>query len=250
MEARQDPGMLDHALFNGDWSLLHLGAVLQHLGYIRSDHRPLLLDTDYNQVTETGGSGPRRFEAKWFKEKYFCEEVQRAWDAVNALLGVGMLGKINLMHVVFLEWDWRVLQKLKRHLRAHRELKRAMNGPLNVENKEKTKAMVNLIELLLEQDEIYWAKCSRANWIQIGDRNNPFSHQFASAQWKKNRIKKLMADDNNWVEGTEQQKPIVLNYFANLFTSEVQDINSKVLEKIQLRLTQTRNEKLLAPFSE
>jgi hypothetical protein len=39
---------LDHALFNGDWSLWYPGAVLQHLEYIRSDHRPLLLDTDYH----------------------------------------------------------------------------------------------------------------------------------------------------------------------------------------------------------
>jgi hypothetical protein len=63
-----------------------------------------------------GGSGSRRFEAKWFKEKYFHEEVQRAWDDWNALLGVGVLGKLNHMHAVFLEWDWRVLWKPKRHM--------------------------------------------------------------------------------------------------------------------------------------
>jgi hypothetical protein len=66
-------------------------------------------------------------------------------------------------------------------------------------------------------------KRSRANWLQHGNRNTPFSHQFASAWRKKNQIKKFKAGENKWIEGTEQLKPLI--YFTNIFTSEVQHID-------------------------
>ena len=44
-------------------------------------------------------------------------------------------------------------------------------------------------------------------------------------------------------------KPLILNYFANLFTSEVQATDPAVLEKIQPKVSQEMNDKLLAPFT-
>jgi hypothetical protein len=51
------------------------------------------------------------------------------------------------------------------------------------------------------------------------------------------------------VEGMDALKPIVYQYFANLFTSEVNDLDSAMMDKIQMRVTQGMNERLLAPFS-
>ena len=124
-----------------------------------------------------------------------------------------------------------------------------MNGPISDESEAKAKEMANLIELLLEQDEVYWAQRSRANWLQYGDRNTAFFHNFATARRKKNTIKKLRGEDNSWVEGTDMLKPLILNYFANLFTSEVQATDPAVLEKIQPKVSQAMNDKLLAPFT-
>jgi hypothetical protein len=42
---------LDRAVANGAWNIMHPGAVLQHLEYTRSDHRPILLDTDYQNLS-------------------------------------------------------------------------------------------------------------------------------------------------------------------------------------------------------
>ena len=44
-------------------------------------------------------------------------------------------------------------------------------------------------------------------------------------------------------------KPLILNYFANLFTSEVQATDPAVLEKIQPKVSQEMNDKFLAPFT-
>jgi hypothetical protein len=62
---------------------------------------------------------------------------------------------------------------------------------------------------------------SRANWLQHGDRNTSFFHNFARARRKKNFIKKLRSNETDWVEGSENLKPLILEYFDQLFTSEV-----------------------------
>jgi hypothetical protein len=51
------------------------------------------------------------------------------------------------------------------------------------------------------------------------------------------------------VEGTESLKSLILNYFSNLFMSEVQEIDSELLEKIMSWVTWDMNDKLLAPFT-
>jgi hypothetical protein len=124
-----------------------------------------------------------------------------------------------------------------------------MNGPLTEENTIIAKELSNLIELLLEQEEVHWMQHSRANWLQHGDQNTSFFHNFARARRKKNFIKKLRSNEIDWVEGTENLKPLILEYFDQLFTPEVQATDPAVLEKVQLHVSHDMNEKLTAPFS-
>jgi hypothetical protein len=76
-----------------------------------------------------------------------------------------------------------------------------------------------------------------------------FFHNFASARRKKNFIKRLKDENNQWVEGTDSLKPIIFQYFANLFTFEVYNLDLVMMDKIQPSVTQAMIEKLLAPFS-
>jgi hypothetical protein len=59
----------------------------------------------------------------------------------------------------------------------------------------------------------------------------------------------LKDGQNNWLEGTEALKPLILEYFSNLFSSEVHMTDPAVLEKIVSKVDQDMNDKLLAPFS-
>jgi hypothetical protein len=97
-----------------------------------------------------------------------------------------------------------------------------VSGVISNDSEAKAKEMAEIIEMLLEQEEIRWLQRSRANWLQHGDRNTSFFHNFASARRKKNFIKRLKNDDGIWIEGTETLKPLVFNYFSNLFTAQVQ----------------------------
>jgi hypothetical protein len=54
---------LDRVVVNGAWSVMHPNAVLHHLDYTKSDHHPIVLDTEY-QDPQSHGRIPKRFEAR------------------------------------------------------------------------------------------------------------------------------------------------------------------------------------------
>jgi hypothetical protein len=230
---------------------MHPGAAVFHLDYARSDHRPIMIDTEYQIPSGNLSSKPRRFEAKWMKEKRFNDVVQQAWEAANQVAPAGgILGKLNHLHGALHAWDATVLGKPKSRLKkAQREFENAMNGPMTAENELFAKEKATLIEILLEQEEVHWLQRSRANWMQHGDRNSAFFHSYATARRKKNFIKKLRGNDGDWVEGTDHLKPLVYEYFSNLFTSEINVVDHAMLEKIQPKVSVAMNEKLLQPFS-
>jgi hypothetical protein len=64
---------LDRVIANGDWAIMHPGATLDHLEYTKSDHRPLLLDTEDHDINQGCWPRTKRFEASWLQEKDFQE---------------------------------------------------------------------------------------------------------------------------------------------------------------------------------
>jgi endonuclease/exonuclease/phosphatase family metal-dependent hydrolase len=58
---------LDRVVGNGAWLTMNPGAVLTHLEYTRSDHRPILLDTEYKPLAAANKNSPKRFEGKWLR---------------------------------------------------------------------------------------------------------------------------------------------------------------------------------------
>jgi hypothetical protein len=224
---------------------MHPETSLTHLDSIKSDHQPILLDTKPQMVLPNNSSS-LKFEAKWFKDDSFRKIVEAAWASAGSAVGeANVLAKLACMHASLHAWDKDILERRLRS--AQRKLDRALAGPISEENEAIAKEQAALIELLLEQDEVHWMQRSRANWLKHGDQNTTFFHQFAAAHRKKNMIKKLK-HNNIWVEGNAAMKPIIQDYFSNLFTSEVQDVDLELLEKIQSKVSDNMNESLIAPF--
>jgi hypothetical protein len=185
------------------------------------------------------------------KEKKFRDVVQSAWNTATQAIPEGnVLGQLAHMHGALHDWDSSILKAPKKRLqKAQREFEKAVSGVISDESESKAKEMAELIEMLLEQEEIRWLQRSRVNWLQHGDRNTSFFHNFATARRKKNYINKLKNNDGDWLEGTEMLKPLIFDYFSNLFSSEVQGIDPAFLDKIIPRVTSAMNEKLLDPYS-
>jgi hypothetical protein len=182
---------LDRGVANGAWLVMHLAASVQHLDYIRSDHRPILVDT--KEDVHQPSTKQKCFEAKWLQEKGFQEKLQQTWEAVtNEYPTNNILAKLNKLHGVLHEWDANVLQNPRKSLkRAQKKLEKAMNGLMNNDNEVVAKEMAELIDLLLEQEETHWMQRSRANWLKHGDRNTSFFHHYATTRRKFFFIKNL-----------------------------------------------------------
>ena len=101
---------LDRALTNEAWNEKFGDAVLQNLEYINSDHRPILMSLETENVLERIGPSVLRFEAKWLKEARFNHVVQDAWDHAGSRNQVNTLaGKLAIVHSQLHKWDRSVL---------------------------------------------------------------------------------------------------------------------------------------------
>jgi hypothetical protein len=73
--------ILDRACENEAWPLLFPHACLLNQEGLRSDHRPILLDTEYYRTTVMSRKVRRkRFEGKWMEEERVREVLQATWD--------------------------------------------------------------------------------------------------------------------------------------------------------------------------
>ena len=102
---------LDRVVADGPWTIMHPGAMVKHLDYTNSDHRPILLDTEFVPVTNLNRTSRRKFEAKWLQEEGFSQVVHQAWKAAGHATSGGVLPKLEHMHASLHAWDKTVLNK-------------------------------------------------------------------------------------------------------------------------------------------
>lgn len=69
-------------------------------------------------------------------------------------------------------------------------------------------------------------------------------HYFANAHHQRNNIEHLKDEHGNWLEDNAYLNPMVSDYFAGLFTSEVDDTNPLLLKKVMTHVTSKMNDTL------
>ena len=97
---------LDRAVCNSRWNILfpHVGVLNGEM--TKSDHRPLVVNTEFYAEQSRPRGAKRRFEARWLKEKIFSNIVMDAWTAAGVEHGMASLSqKLNMMHSTFHDWD-------------------------------------------------------------------------------------------------------------------------------------------------
>jgi Mg2+ and Co2+ transporter CorA len=179
------------------------------------------------------------------------EMIKATWARAKAWGGgPSFAEKVNDVHDELHKWDKEVLKSpMKRMKDLQRELERLRRGSMTGANTTSQKEIMVRLELMLEQEEIHWFQRARANWLKQGDRNTSFFHNFAMKQRKKNTIKGLVDHNGTIQEDREVMCNIVQNYFENLFTTEVGDLDPNVLSNVQRLVTPDMNSGLMAPFS-
>lgn len=103
----------------------------------KSDHQPLLLDTDYLDGVHVNPSRcNRKFEARWLKEETVEEIVKASWARAKAQgEGPTFMQKAKQVHDDLHVWDKETLQEpVKRKRKLQKQLKKLRRGALTDEN--------------------------------------------------------------------------------------------------------------------
>jgi hypothetical protein len=86
--------------------------------------------------------------------------------------------------------------------------------------------------------------------LKHGDRNTRFFHTCCSERKRRNRITNLKKENNEIIEGQEELKQHIYDYYKSLFTSQPATNLSELLEHVQPRVSNYINDSLCSPFTE
>lgn len=210
---------LDRGLCNITWRHKFPEGFVRHLLRVKSDHCPLLISLNFAQY-------PRsefkifRFQAMWMLHQGFKDFVSAIWNNSN---GNAMCKTISLTKALT-DWNKEVFGNIfqqKKILMARLDgtqrslCKRTV--PFLVELEKKLLGDLNVI---LEQEELFWLQKSRNILLKEGDKNTKFFHLSTVVRRRRNKIEGLNDRDGNWTTEKFDMQAIVTSHFKDLFSSK------------------------------
>ena len=103
---------------------------------------------------------------------------------------------------------------------------------------------------LLYREEMMWLQRSRISWLREGDRNTNFFHRKAAWRAKKNKIRRLKAEDGRYIENKKEMEEMVTTFFKNLYTRDETICPEPLLDMIQNKVNGNMNDALCKPFTD
>lgn len=98
---------------------------------------------------------------------------------------------------------------------------------------------------LLEQQEIYWAQRVKQFWLQNGDQNTRFFHNYATTRRTNKSINGLRDQYGHWREEEKQIQYIIIEYFEGLFTTSVTTEEILTSNEVVQQVTSEQNAELM-----
>lgn len=93
-----------------------------------------------------------------------------------------------------------------------------------------------------------WQQRSRVQWLQSGDKNTKFFHGVSTQRKRRNFIKGLQDENGTWQDNEEVVSGMLIEFYANLFTSSNLGNLEQILEGIQPVVTEDMQIALAKPF--
>lgn len=208
---------LDRGLCNIAWRTEFCDAFVRVGPRIRSDHHPLLIDTEKrkHQLHQR----PFRFEAAWLKHHGFRDFIHQNWHSHEEIRD-----SLKVLEKDLLEWNQSVFGHIKKRktelLKRLNGIERASQQRPNPHLEELEKRLTEELMEVLDQEEILWFQKSRTQWLSDGDRNTSYYHAKTAIRRRRNRFNTLKDDNNVWVEGEHEVGELVCSYFKQLFKEE------------------------------
>ncbi|OMO56897.1 reverse transcriptase [Corchorus capsularis] len=213
---------LDRVLANDEWRLLFPETCVRHLPRLHSDHCPILLQCEPHVVMDSS-KRPFRFQAMWLMNAGCKKLVDQRWRAMSGdLFGKGVLLAEALK--VWNKEDIGNLFEKKKKLRARiGGLQRSLAVQRSHQLELLEEELLKEYNLILKQEETFWAQKSRVQWIQHGERNTRFFHVSTICRRRRNKISMLRNEDGEWILEQDHVQELVVKYFQDLYTAESRD---------------------------
>jgi hypothetical protein len=149
--------------------------------------------------------------------------VKNVWD--RPAIGMSPVerwnNKLRAIHKHLSGWARHVtgiLKREKKRLSAIIDELEALakSRPLSTHEIELKSQSNAQIEKFLREEELNWYQRSKSQFILEGDLNTRYFHSVANSRHRKKHIHSLNRDEGT-VEGHEQLKSYIINYYKNLF---------------------------------
>lgn len=114
----------------------------------------------------------------------------------------------------------------------------------NLGGSEKWHSLKAQLEVAYRDEEDYWARNSRVEWLKEWDSNTQFYHAATAQKRVKNRLDRLENQHGDICEGEHAVTEIVSEYFQHLFTTANSTGVEYALDGIQKRITYSMNVQL------
>uniref|UniRef100_A0A2N9IM41 Reverse transcriptase domain-containing protein n=1 Tax=Fagus sylvatica TaxID=28930 RepID=A0A2N9IM41_FAGSY len=105
------------------------------------------------------------------------------------------------------------------------------------------------INHLLLSEELHWRQRSRMVWLEAGDQNTKFFHNYANQRQRTNGIQGLRNQEDVWCTAENQVEDIAVNYFRNIFTTSHPTRIGETLSAVEKVVSEETNQRLLQPFT-
>ena len=176
-----------------EWSALFPFASVEHLTAAKSDHCPILLETDLVDTSVRAKQKQFRYECMWERDPRFSDVVAEAWNSNGKAQSVVALSeKLSYVAGRLRKWGRTTFGAVRTELRLLRmklaELRALPDrtGP----SPEEERVEARMAELCL-REEIMWRQWARVQWLAEGDNNTKFFRGKAGARKARNCISEL-----------------------------------------------------------
>ncbi|CAL5363688.1 unnamed protein product [Camellia sinensis] len=207
---------LDRVLALSCWTTLFSQFSLVTLPIHRSDHSPLFLDTSR---IEPFGPKWGRFEAVWLADPSTHDIIQKIWHSPTPD-AAACVQRQTIVYRHLKNWNALSFRSLQGQIDdIHARLRQVQESLPNLGLYSTEQELRFHLDILLQQQELYWAQRAKQHWMSLGDRNTKFFHRMASWRRSRNRIALIQDHDGHVLTQPKDIQMAFVAHFKHLFSS-------------------------------
>ena len=131
--------------------------------------------------------------------------IKQAWE--EAQTGSNMFKvhrKIANCRVALLKWKNTFQGNSRSKLDGLKKQVLDLQGQDCENKKAATKELKRKLKEAYDEEELFWSKKSRVQWLKEGDKNTHFFHSSVKGRRKRNKMQRLQREDRTWTTSEEE----------------------------------------------